>query len=287
MRLQIGVGAARREQALIGEALEGVVHALRRLAGGAEELHAGAVGVLLLLPLIGQQRAADDLARARQRGGPGIGQAAVASATGADGERAGTENRGDDHLGLGRRELLAQLGEVAAGEMAGLVGEHADQLVRIFRLHDRAVIDEDAAAVRDERVEGCVVDDDHLDVLLLKASGTQDRPRIFTEQHLGLGVAQDRRSLALLRRGRLERCQRDGKRDERGESTGQSLMERDTERHQAIFAIGARLDKGYCPPNCGMRLICGERCPRRRLVPAQRAGPNSRVNSRYRWWTRQ
>ena len=35
------------KRACVGEALEGLVHALRRLAGGGEELHAGAVGLIL------------------------------------------------------------------------------------------------------------------------------------------------------------------------------------------------------------------------------------------------
>lgn len=57
---------------------------------------------------------------------------------------------------------------MATGQMPGLVREHADDLVRRLRLKDRAVIDEDAAAVGDERVERTVVDDHHLDVLLLQ-----------------------------------------------------------------------------------------------------------------------
>ena len=69
MRLQVGIGAVRGEQNLVGQALEGLVHALRRLAGGGEELHAGAVGLLLLRALIGQQRAADRLLRAEDGGG--------------------------------------------------------------------------------------------------------------------------------------------------------------------------------------------------------------------------
>ena len=35
-------------------------------------------------------------------------------------------------LGLRLRQLLAQLGQMAAGEMAGLVRHHADDLVRRF-----------------------------------------------------------------------------------------------------------------------------------------------------------
>ena len=200
MRLQIGIGAARGEQAVVGEALEGFVHALGGLAGRGQELHAGAVGVFFLLALIGEQGAADHFLRRGDRGGAGIGQAAVAvAASRARHHRAGAEQHGDDHLGLRLRQLLAHLGEMAAGEMAGFVREHADDLVRRLRLHHRAVIHEDAAAVGDESVEGALVDDHHLDVLLLEAGGAQDRPRIVAQQLLGLGVAQDRRTLVLLR----------------------------------------------------------------------------------------
>ena len=86
--------------------------------------------------------------------------------------------------------------------MAGFVREHADDLVRRLRLHDRAVVHEDAAAVGDEGVEDALVDDDHLDVLLFQTGGAQDRPRVFAQQLLGLGVAEHRRTLVLLRQGR-------------------------------------------------------------------------------------
>ena len=46
------------------------------------------------------------------------------------------------------------LDEMSAGDMAGLVREHADDLVRRLRFHQRADIDEDAPRVGDEGVEG-------------------------------------------------------------------------------------------------------------------------------------
>ena len=66
---------------------------------------------------------------------------------------------------------------MAAGEMAGLVREHADDLVRRLGVEQRAGIDEDVAAVHDEGVEGAVVEDDDLDVLLGEAGRLQDRLR--------------------------------------------------------------------------------------------------------------
>ena len=67
------------------------------------------------------------------------------------------------------------LPKMATGEMAGFMGEDADDLVRCIGLAQRAVVDENPAAVGDERVEGRIVDDDDLDILLLKARGPQDR----------------------------------------------------------------------------------------------------------------
>ncbi|MFK4578608.1 hypothetical protein ABIF83_002055 [Bradyrhizobium ottawaense] len=119
-------------------------------------------------------------------------------------------------------------------QMPGLVREHADDLVRGLRLKDRAVIDEDAAAVGDERVERAVVEDHHLDVLLLQTRGAQDRARIFAQQLLGLGVAQDRRPL-LLRPRRRERQQRDRRSRNEGGEGGGLLAQCDLEKHQTVW----------------------------------------------------
>ena len=58
---------------------------------------------------------------------------------------------------------------MAAGDMAGLVREHADDLVRCGRLEQGAGIDENAMAVHHEGIERAVVDDDDADILLGKA----------------------------------------------------------------------------------------------------------------------
>ena len=107
------------------------------------------------------------------------------------------------------RNLLAHARQVAARDVAGLVREHADHLVRRVRLHDRAGIDENATAVGDERVEGALVDDHDLDILLRQAGSLQDRLGVFAQQLLDLGVAHDRRPglparLGLRRRGACE-----------------------------------------------------------------------------------
>ena len=141
MRLNIGVRAARGEQALVGEALEGLVHAPGRLAGGGQKLHAGLVGVFLLLAHVGEQVAADHLSLRREHRRAGVGQpAAAAAGLRACDHRAGAKQHGNDHLRLGLRHLLAHLGEMTAGKVAGFVRHHAGDLVRRLRLHERAVV---------------------------------------------------------------------------------------------------------------------------------------------------
>ena len=131
--------------------------------------------------------------------------------------RTGAKQHGNDHLRLGLRHLLAHLGEMAAGKVAGFVRHHADDLVRRLRLHDRAVVHEDAAAVGNEGVEDALVDDHHLDVLFFQAGGAQDRPCVFAQQLLRLGVAEHRRTLVLLRHSRHWRNGKRGGRHQRGQ----------------------------------------------------------------------
>ena len=158
MRVQVRVRIARGEQAFIGEPSEGFVHAFRGLAGRGQELHPGAVGVFLLLAHIRDQGAADHFLRPRDRGRAGIGQTAIAAAAScARHHRAGAKQHGDDHLGLRLRQLFAKLGKMPAGQMAGFMRQHSDDLVRGVGLHQRAVIDENAMAVRDEGVKTLLI----------------------------------------------------------------------------------------------------------------------------------
>ena len=184
-----GSAPVRDEQDLVGHALEGVVHALRRLARFVQELHAGAVGLFFLGALIGQQRALDH--RLRPEHGRGrIADIAPGFARGH--HRADAEQHRDDHLRLRLGKLLAQPRQMAAGDMAGFVRQHADDLVRHRRFHQRAGVHEDAPAVHDERVERAVVDDDDANVLLREAGGFQDRLGVVAQQLLDLGVANER-----------------------------------------------------------------------------------------------
>ena len=88
--------------------------------------------------------------------------------------------------------------DVAAGDVAELVRDHALHLVGIVGRGDQAGMDVDDLAAGDEGVDLAVVDQDDLDVLGLKPGRLDQRPRDVAQQRLGLGVAQDR-----LGRGRL------------------------------------------------------------------------------------
>ena len=83
--------------------------------------------------------------RRHDRGGSGVTSALTSAARD---RNADAEQHSQRHRALDAREFLVELGEVAAGDMAGLVREHADDLVRRFGIHQRAGVDEDAAADR-------------------------------------------------------------------------------------------------------------------------------------------
>jgi hypothetical protein len=83
-------------------------------------------------------------------------------------------------------------GQVSADDMAGLVREHADDLVGRGRLRNRARIHKNAMCVHHERVERFIVDDDDLNVLLAQARNAQNERRIIAQELLDLGIADHR-----------------------------------------------------------------------------------------------
>ena len=85
---------------------------------------------------------------------------------------------------------------VAAGDMAGLVRDDADDLVGRLGLQQRAGVDEHAAA-GDEGVEARIVDQNDVDAGFRQARGLEDRPRIVAHQRLDLGIAHDRHILRI------------------------------------------------------------------------------------------
>ena len=90
--------------------------------------------------------------------------------------------------------------DMAAGDMAELVGDDALHLVDVVGRGDQARLDVDHLAAGDEGVDLRVVDQDDLDACRVEPGGLDQRPGHVAEQQLGLAVAQDR-----LRRGRPRR----------------------------------------------------------------------------------
>ena len=165
MVLRVRIDEFRFEHRLVGEALERVIHALGRLPGHGQEAHAGAVGVVLLGALIRQQRIQHVGLRRAEYRQAGIADVGAAGAR-AGGDGAGAEQHGDNGRGLRVGEFLAHLRQMAADDVSGLVGKDADDLVGGLGLHQCAGIDEDAVRIHHERVEGAVVDDHHMNVLI-------------------------------------------------------------------------------------------------------------------------
>ena len=87
--------------------------------------------------------------------------------------------------------LRAEPGEMAAGDMAALMRDDADHLVRRLGVHQRAGMDEHIVPVDDEGVEAPVVDDVDLDALRAEAGGVEDRLGVSADQRFGLGVADE------------------------------------------------------------------------------------------------
>ena len=88
---------------------------------------------------------------------------------------------------------------MAAGDVARLMSDHADDLVRRLGLEQGAGIDEHAPA-GDEGVEGGIVDQNDLDAGAGQSGGFEDRARIVAHQRLDLGVADDRHAALRVRK---------------------------------------------------------------------------------------
>ena len=160
-------------------------------------------------------------AHLRALGRPGIGARRHAG----DAEQA--DHRTDR---LRPRDLVAEIFEVPAGQMAGLVRDDADHLVRRFRIEQRAGVHHHAPAAGDEGIELAILHKHDLGVARADAGGAEDRRGIVAEQRFDLGVADDR-LLALLR------VRRGQERDARGERQRKRLYPRGSEnagRHDRI-----------------------------------------------------
>jgi hypothetical protein len=100
------------------------------------------------------------------------------------------------HRGFG-----AAIGEhdMAVGDVAEFVRDHALDFVRIVRRLEQARMDIDGLAARDERIDRIVVDQHDLDVARRQARRRDQRAGHFGEHRFGFRIAEDRLRLRGLR----------------------------------------------------------------------------------------
>ncbi len=120
--------------------------------GLVEEAQARLVGVRLLRHREGKVRPQPHLLAAQHRG---AGGARVVRGDGG----AGAQHHRDDRLDGGVLHRLFRADQVAARDVAGLVRDDADQLVRRLAAHDRAGVDEYVLTACDEGIQRGIVDD--------------------------------------------------------------------------------------------------------------------------------
>ena len=70
---------------------------------------------------------------------------------------------------------------MAAGDVSGLVGKNANNLIGRFRLHDRTGMDEHIAAVDDECVERVMAHDADRHASRPQTGGTENRVGIIRQ----------------------------------------------------------------------------------------------------------
>ena len=91
-----------------------------------------------------------------------------------------------------RLHPLAEADDMAAGNMAQFVRDHALDLVGTVRRLDQAGMDIDRLPPRHEGVDAGIVDEDDVDVSGLQPRRLDQRFRNVAQERLGLRIAQDR-----------------------------------------------------------------------------------------------
>ncbi len=106
--------------------------------------------------------------------------------------------------------------DVAAGDMAELVRDHALQLVHILGRGEQARVDVDDLPAGDEGVDLPVADQHDPDILGLKPGRDDQRPGDFAQEGLGFGIAQDLLGPGRLRPGEERQRHEHEQTDEQG-----------------------------------------------------------------------
>ncbi len=209
MGRQVGVALADRHALLPLQQAQEVDRALGRLAGTLQEGDGGLVRRALLGLRVTQE--SQQRSRCVDAADTCRGTAAAGAAARHRAARHGAARQ--DHLenlqGGEGAQLLLHAREMAAGDVAAFVGQHADQLVGRFGPHDQAGIDEDPLAACHESVERVVLDEHDLDAVGIETGRLPDRYDHGADIVLDLGVADEIESLTLLRARGTKRRQRE------------------------------------------------------------------------------
>lgn len=222
MALRIRINILAGKKLLVGKPFEDRDHAPRRLTGGVEIGQGGAIGDNLLVAAVGEEGA---LRQARTNGGrgrPGAGAGGGAGGGAGDHRRA-AENAGDRPDHAGARDLVAQVLQMPAREVAGLVGDDADELVGVAGGQHGASVDHHAPAARHEGVEFAVLEDDYLGAARADAGRPEHRFRVVAQERFDLCVADGGLAGPLRRSGGGREARRQHQRDDGAERTPPGL----------------------------------------------------------------
>ena len=151
MGAQIRILTDPGEHLLTLKDLEELKEPARRLAACIQKGHGRVIGGSLLRYRILHEGAFRDTLGAEQ--GP------AAPAAPARDRGSGGEHHRDDSFDAGVPRRLLKAGQVPSGNMAGLMREHPDQLVRSFGAHDQSAVDEFVLAAGDEGIDLFVFDE--------------------------------------------------------------------------------------------------------------------------------
>ena len=196
MRPQVRVLANAREHLLPLKNLEELQEPARRLPAGVEKSHGRVIGRGLLRHRILHEGALGDAFRGQH------GRAAAAAPAGDAGS--GAEHHRDDSFDAGVPCRLLKARQVPPGNMAGLMREHPDQLVRSLGAHDEAAVDEFVLAAGDEGIYLLVLDQIDVQRARLEPRRLPDRGYHRANVGFDLGIADN----ALARGGSLSNDER-------------------------------------------------------------------------------
>jgi hypothetical protein len=180
--LQIGILVGAEQVFLAFELLEELQHAAGRLVRFVEEAHARLVGGRFLGPAVLQEVSGRDSLADR-----GCTHADARIAGGDAGAEAQQQCR--DRFDGRVMQLVLDADQMAVGDVAGLVGDHADHLVRRIGAHQQPGVDEHVHAGGDEGVDLVVLDQMHLDRLGIQSGHAEQRIGIGADRILDFRVA--------------------------------------------------------------------------------------------------